>query len=184
MHTCFCLIPMVGIKPCTAYLKNPFHDGGRAMNVFKTDARSGIIFIALLTAMIILGGCSSVKYIYDPGTDFSGLKSYAWTSASGLGRQQSLVVANVQFVGDQVLGKKGFNKTSENPDLLISIDPEYEISTYNDGYQLQSLTLNIYRRESKAPIWRGTAPGYINTHADSSDLQNAVRDVLAKFPPK
>jgi hypothetical protein len=153
------------------------------MNVFKIDARSGIIFVALLTAMIVLVGCSSIKYIYDPGTNFSGLNSYAWTSASGLGRQQSLVVANVQFVGDQVLGQKGFKKTSENPDLLISIDPEYEISTFNNGYQLQSLTLNIYRRESKEPIWRGTAPGYINTDAASNELQNAVRDVLAKFPP-
>jgi hypothetical protein len=154
------------------------------MNVFKTTARSGIIFVALLTAMIILEGCSNVKYIYDPGTDFSGFKSYAWTSSSGLGRQQSLVAANIQFVGDQVLGQKGFKKTSENPDLLVSIDPGYEISTFNDGYQLQSLTLNIYRRESKEPIWRGTAPGYINTHADSNDLNNAVRDILAKFPPK
>ena len=152
------------------------------MNVFKTDARSGFIFVALLTAMIILGGCSSVKYIYDPGTDFSGLKSYAWTSASSLGRRQSLVVANVQFVADHVLEQKGFKKTSEKPDLLISTEIDYE--TLYDGYQLRMLTLNIYRRESKELIWRGTAPGNINTDAASNDLRNAVQDVLAKFPPK
>jgi len=158
------------------------------MNVFKTDARSGFIFVALLTAMIILGGCYGgygAKYIYDPATSFSGLKSYAWTPASLMGRKESLVVANVQFVADQVLEQKGFKKTLENPDLLISIVNEYEIGTYyNDGYQIRMLTLNIYRRESKELIWRGTAPGYINTDAASNDLQNAVRDVLAKFPPK
>jgi hypothetical protein len=165
--------------------ENLFHDGGRDMNVFKTDARSGFIFVALLTSMIILGGCSGgVKYIYDPGTSFSGLNSYAWTTASGLGRQQSLVVTNIQFFADQVLEQKGFKKTSEKPDLLISTDNEYEISTYDDGYQLRMMNLNIYRRESKELIWRGTAPGYINTDAASNDLKNAVQDVLAKFPPK
>jgi hypothetical protein len=154
------------------------------MSVFS-DARSGFIFAALLAAMTILGGCYGAKYIYDPGTSFSGLKSYAWTPASSMGRKESLVVANVQFVADQVLEQKGFKKTLENPDLLISVENEYEIGTYyNDGYQIRSLTLKIYRRESKELIWRGTAPGTINTDAASNDLKSAVQDVLAKFPPK
>ena len=154
------------------------------MSVFS-DARSGFIFVALLAAMIILGGCYGVKYIYDPGTNFSELKSYAWTPASHMGRKESLVVANVQFVADQVLEQKGFKKTLENPDLLISIENEYEIGTYNnDGYQRRMLTLKIYRRESKELIWQGTAPGAINTDAASNDLKKAVQDVLANFPPK
>jgi hypothetical protein len=155
------------------------------MNILKTVARSKFIFVALLTAMIILGGCSTVKYIYDPGTSFSGLNSYAWTRTSSLGRQESLTVTNIKFFADQILQQKGFKKTSEKPDLLISIDNEYEINTFNNsGYQLQMLTLNIYRAESNQLIWRGTAPGYINTDAASSDLKNAVSDILAKFPPK
>jgi hypothetical protein len=158
------------------------------MNVFKTDARSGFILVALITAMIILGGCHGgygAKYIYDPGTSFSELKSYAWTNtASGLGRKESLVATNVRFVADQLLEQKGFKKTSENPDLLISMETESEIGIYNDGYQLVMLTLNIYRRASTELIWRGTSPGAINTDAASDDLQKAVRDILAKFPPK
>ncbi len=154
------------------------------MNVFKTDARSGFIFLALLTAIIILGGCysSGVKYIYNPGTSFSGLNSYAWTPVSDRGRQASLVVTNIQFVADQVLAQKGFKKTSSTPDLLISIDNEYD--AFSDVYQLRMMTLNIYQRESNELIWRGTAPGNINTDAASNDLKNAVWDVLAKFPPK
>jgi hypothetical protein len=152
---------------------------------FFSDARSGFIFVALLAAMIILGGCyGGAKSIYDPGTNFSGLKSYAWTPASHMGRKESLVVANVQFVADQVLEQKGFKKTLENPDLLISIEDEYEIGTYYGSYQLRMLTLKIYQRESKELIWRGTAPGAINTDAASNDLKNAVQDILAKFPPK
>jgi hypothetical protein len=153
------------------------------MSVFKTDARSGFIFVALLTAMIILGGCSGVKYIYNPGTTFSGLNSYAWIPASGAG-QEPLVVTNVQFIADQVLEKKGFKKTASMPNLLISIDNGYERSPYYDGYQLRMLSLNIFRGENKELIWRGTAPYDINTDADSSDLENAVQDILAKFPPK
>jgi hypothetical protein len=135
--------------------------------------------------MIILGGCySGVKYIYDPSTSFSGLNSYAWpsTSSGQLGLHEPLVVTNVQFIADQILAQKGFKKTSEKPDLLISTEIEYE--TLNDRYQLRMLTLNIYRRESKELIWRGTAPGNINTDAASNDLKNAVRDILSKFPPK
>ena len=154
------------------------------MNVSKTNARSGFILVVFLTAIIILGGCySGVKYIYDPGTSFTGLNSYAWATVSGqLGQHEPLVVTNVQFIADQVLEQKGFKKTSEKPDLLISTEIEYE--TLNDRYQLRMLNLNIYRRESKELIWRGTAPGNINTDAASNDLRNAVRDILAKFPPK
>jgi hypothetical protein len=149
-----------------------------------SSARSGFVFVALLAAAV-LGGCSSTKYIYDPGTDFSGFKSYAWASASAMGRRESLVAANVQFFADQVLEQNWIKKTSENPDLLIAIDTEYELGSYsNDGYQLRMLTLKIYQRESKEIIWRGTAPGTINTDAASSDLKSAVQSVLAKFPPK
>jgi hypothetical protein len=153
---------------------------------FFSDARSGFIFVALLAAMIILGGCyGGAKSIHDPVTNFSGLKSYAWTPASYMGRKESLVVANVQFIADQILEQKGFKKTLENPDLLISIENGYDMGTYyNDGYQLQRLTLKIHRRESKELIWQGTAPGDINTDAASNDLKNAVQDILAKFPPK
>jgi hypothetical protein len=152
---------------------------------FFSNARSGFTFVALLAAMIILGGCYGTKYIYDPGTNFSGLKSYEWTpAASHMGRTETLVVANVQFVADQILEQKGFKKTSEKPDLLISIEDEYEIGTYYGGYKLRTLTLKIFRRDSKELIWRGTAPGTINTDAASNDLKNAVQDILANFPPK
>jgi len=150
-----------------------------------SSARSGFVFVALLALASILGGCSSTKYIYDPGTNFSGFKSYAWASASIMGRRESLVAANVQFFADQILDQKGIKKTAENPDLLIAIDTEYELGSYsNDGYQLRMLTLKIYQRDSKEIIWRGTAPGTINTDAASGDLKSAVQSVLAKFPPK
>ena len=150
-----------------------------------SNARAGFVFAALLASMTILGGCSGTKYIYDPATNFSGFKTYAWTPASYIGRRESLVAANVQFVADRVLEQKGIKKTSENPDLLIAIETEYELGSYsNDGYQLRTLTLKIYQRETKEIIWRGTAPGTINTDAASGDLKSAVESVLSKFPPK
>jgi hypothetical protein len=180
----FCLIP--DGRHETLYSlseENPFHDGGRGMKVFKTDARYGFIFVALFTAMVILGcySASGVKYIYDPRTSFSGLNSYAWTTP---GQQESLVVTNVKFAADQILEQKGFKKTSENPDLLISINYTDASAYYNEGYLLSMLSLNIYRRESKELIWRGTASVDIRTDSASSDLKNAVWDILAKFPPK
>ena len=49
------------------------------------------------------------------------------------------VVAKVQFVADQVLEQKGLKKTSSMSDLLISIDTDYELSTFYGGYQLRML---------------------------------------------
>jgi len=117
---------------------------------------------------------------------FVGLKSYKWDPSSPPPRQFSLVEANVQFIADQVLDKKGFNKSSGKPDFMISINYEYEIENYHYqyGYQLRMLTLNIYRVDNKELIWQGTAEGTINSDATSRDLKIAVQDILSTFPPK
>lgn len=153
------------------------------MNIFKAETPHRFIFAILFAVVIISMGCAGIKYSYDPRTSFSGLKSYTWTVSSLSFWKNPLVEVNVQFVADQVLEEKGFKKTSEKPDLLISIDYESAISRY-DVYELRMLTLDIYLVETKKLIWRGTALGTINTDAASSDLKEAVRGILAKLPPK
>jgi hypothetical protein len=139
-----------------------------------------------MTALV--AGCCATKinYSYDLGMSFVGLKSYKWEPSSASARHFSLVESNVRFIADQLLDKKGFNKSSEKPDFMISINYDYEIGSYYCQYgpQLRMLTLNIYRVESKDLIWQGTAMGAINTDATSSDLKIAVQDILSKFPPK
>jgi hypothetical protein len=157
------------------------------MRVCKAEARFVLMIIAVvLTALVAWGCAAKINYSYDLGMSFGGLKSYKWGPSSAPARQFSLVESNVQFIADQILDKKGFNKASEKPDFMLSINYDYDIGSYpyQYGSQLRMLTLNIYRVESKELIWQGTASGAINTDAASSDLKIAVQDILSKFPPK
>lgn len=157
------------------------------MRVCKAETRFVLMIIAVvLTALVAWGCATKINYSYDLGMSFVGLKSYKWGPPSAPARQFSLVESNVQFIADWVLGKKGFNKSSEKPDFMISINYDYDIGSYHYQYrpQLCMLTLNIYRMDNNKLIWQGTKLGAINTDKSSSDLKKAVEDILSKFPPK
>ena len=154
------------------------------MRGLHTITRLGFIFTILLAAGGILAGCATaINYSFDPAASFTGLKAYNWTTAGSLGQTSDLVVKNVQYPADQVLEKKGFKKTAENPDMLISVSYENEIGINQYGYQLRMLTLGIQKADGKQLIWRGTAAGTINADAASGDLKSAVEGVLKGFPP-
>jgi hypothetical protein len=152
-------------------------------------AKNLLLAVAAFLSLLILGGCTSVKYSYDTGMGFSGLKTYMWSpSAAAYGGRDPLIDTNVQVLGDQLLGQKGFTKVGEKPDLLISIYYESDTAYYsNRDYKIQLLTLNIYNAEKGELIWRGTASpriGSINTDASFGDLKGVVKDILSHFPPQ
>ena len=90
------------------------------MRGLKTTARLGSIFTVLLAAGVILAGCATgFNYSFDPAASYTGLKSYSWVTTGTMGQTSDLVVKNVQYQADQILEKKGFRKTAENPDTLV-----------------------------------------------------------------
>lgn len=147
------------------------------------ERRNLVLAVILFTAVLSLVGCTSIKYSYNAGTGFPGLRSYGWAPSSVIyGEPDSLLEVNVKVFADQFLGQKGFTKVAEKPDLLILINYERE-----SGYELRMLTLNIYKSETKELIWRGTASasiGNISTDAASGDLRRAVQGILSKLPVK
>ena len=148
-----------------------------------------VLAVTVLLPLLLVEGCTCVKYSYDTGTDFSGLKTYMWAPSSvGPGDRDPLLERNVQVLSDQLLGQKGFSKVQEKPDLLISIYYESDTAYYsNRDYKIQLLTLNIYNAEKGELIWRGTASpriGSINTDASFGDLKGVVKDILSHFPPQ
>ena len=155
------------------------------MHGLKTTARLGSIITVLLAASFMLAGCAAtINYTFDPTASFAGLKTYTWTTAGTLGQTSDLVVKNVQYLADQVLEKKGFSKTTENPDMLIWVNYENEIGINQYGYQLRMLTLGIQKAGGKQLLWQGSATGTINADAASGDLKKGVDGMLANFPPK
>jgi hypothetical protein len=155
------------------------------MGIFKAEARFGLV-LAVVLGVLIMGGCATkgIKYSYDIGTSFSGLNRYQWEPSSAPYRQDPLLEANVRFLTDQILARKGFNRTADKPDLLVSTSYEHEVTVTEYSYQLRMITLNIYKSENKELIWQGTAFGPISTDAASEDLRRAVQDVLSNFPPR
>jgi hypothetical protein len=81
--------------------------------------------------------------------------------------------------------KKGnsiiFFQKEDKADLLIWMSYEYGYRGYS--YKLRMLTLTISRADNKAPVWRGTAAGDSRTDVASGEIEKAVEEILANFPP-
>jgi hypothetical protein len=145
------------------------------------------VLAAIVAPLTILigGGCAkAINHSYDPTTNFGPLKSYVWAPGSATYSQNSLVEANVQFLADAILEKKGFSRATATPDFVILVKLENYPVGSSEGYELRILDLNVYRPDGRTLIWRGTASGSISTDAASGDLSNAVQGILAAFPPK
>jgi Domain of unknown function (DUF4136) len=169
--------------------------------------RKGILALlaTVLWSVLILVGCApAIKYSYDMKTSFSEPKRYTWAKSSATNGNDPLLETNVQVLADQVLAQKGFTRTSENPDLILSMSYEFDSGIYQDSYRLQTLSLYVYLIQQamlspsdmpkttstykrNAPegtelVWRGTASDTIKTDAASDDLKHAVQGILSNFP--
>jgi len=154
------------------------------MHIGRIKGKSVVMITAVvLTALMTWGCAGKINHIYDLSTKFGGLRSYNWGPSSAPAQQFALVESNVQYLTDRVLMRKGFVKTSEKPDFMISINYDYDIDSYGYGSTLQMLTLKMYTPENKKLIWQGTASGANRTDKDSRDLKKTVERILAKFPP-
>jgi hypothetical protein len=152
------------------------------MGLKKTGFRFGAV-AAVILAIVIISGCgTAIKYSYEPRTSFPGLKTYQWAKATQGYRQDPLLEANVRFLADGDLEKKGLTLKTDKADLLVWMGYEFDYNNYD--YKLRMLTLNISRTDNNEPVWRGTATGDIRTDAASGDLKKVVEEILDKFPPQ
>ena len=148
------------------------------MSGLKTTARWGSLFTVLLAAGVILAGCATgFNYSFDPAAGYTGLKSYNWVRPGTMGQTSDLVVKNFQYQADQVLEKKGFRKTAENPEhaaLGHATKTRSASTDKGDVRQLRMLALDI-RRRTTSTVPRGTGNGNTSMPMTASnDLENAV----------
>jgi hypothetical protein len=168
-----------------------------------------LTFITLIAA-ILLVGCStiSVNQDYDPGYDFSKLKTFGFIPISP---EAGIDQLNANRFGDAIkneLTAKGYT-VSEKADFGVAIlfgkQTKTNITSYGYGYgpywgryggttnidvsqyDEGTLIIDIIDMTKKELVWRGTGTGGLNPNATveerTANINNAVAQILAQFPP-
>lgn len=165
-------------------------------------------FLILCTTALALS-CSpvSVSQDYDPQTNFSNLKNFAWLPIPRKAEVNQLVAKRIQNAVTRELGSKGLLENSMNPDFLIAMhgttkekleiqdwgyssrraaywgDRDISINQYTEG----TLILDFVDAKSKQLLWRGVATGTVDPNATpekrTKRINEGVAQLLAKFPP-
>ena len=140
--------------------------------------------IALITVMLLLGGCASsvtsdivVKAEADPTIKFSGYKTYAWLGSASIvydpnGKWEPPEFdadSEIKFLIDGELRKRGMSEDSANPSLVVvfaagidmaamreEVDPNSNISALQNVPQ-GALTVVLIDSLTGLAIWGGVA---------------------------
>ena len=168
------------------------------------------VFIIVL---MLLTGCASaptkdiqVDAQADPKTNFSGYKTYAWLGAAAIVNDphgqweppQFDSDAEIMFLIDRELRKRGMSKNTADPDLVIAfaagIDMEaleLKVDTETKMDMLKNvpqggLVVVLVDSESGFVIWIGAATAEVQESPDTQTvkarLEYAVTQMLKKLP--
>ena len=174
-----------------------------------------MIRIGWVVALPLLAACSgiSVSHDYDPQTDFSPLRTYAWHVAPpGTPAMDSLTQQRIVRAVDDALAAKGFRKTDDpNPDFKVhamasiqqriqtqpvSVGVGYgwrhgyataatgtEVTSYDEG----TLIVDVVSSSSKSLVWRGPSRAAVDPDRTPEQREAKIREaafkIIEKFPP-
>ena len=160
------------------------------------------LFIAAAVA------CSTLKTSadYDPSTDFSGYKTWAWHEGS---IKDAIWSKRIQAALESELSKRGLTRNEANPDLWVAVhvrlSKETQVTTtggYGYGYRWRggvstakveqipvgALIVDMVDANQKELVWRGMASDTLNPEKSPEEKDKALREALAKmfenYPPR
>lgn len=182
--------------------------------------REGGVRMKMKTFPILLLACSvvwvtacstlsvSVSTTFEPGTDFSRFKTFAWMpkTADSDSVQETVVAATVgHLIVDDVektLTARGYKKiTSGTPDFYLAYRGYVQekvvpkVTPYMCGERVcgqdissetvkqGTLILDVIQADSKQVVWRGTAVGMTDPSQREKLIAEAVQQLFKKFPP-
>jgi hypothetical protein len=167
-----------------------------------------LLFLALLAA-----ACASavtkdiqIEAEADPKANFKGYKSYAWLGSAAIvfdsvGQwepPQFDADAEITFLIDRELRKRGIVESSVNPDMLVAfaagidmdsleikVDPKSEIATLENVPQ-GALVIALVDAETGVAIWAGLATADVQQQPSQETVKKrldyAVTSMLKKLP--
>ena len=172
--------------------------------------RLPLVAAAALAATLACAGKPTVNFAYDHAASFQGLKTYAWFDDPNFQMPGGNSIVDGQFVDKRVraavekeLGKQGYTKSesgeadiyvsySTNPAGVVSQDKfgryAWWSPTYVGGtkYRKEGSLVLVIRDKSHKLVWRGFKQAILGTNPEAlgRDIDDAVDDLLSKFPPK
>jgi hypothetical protein len=166
--------------------------------------------------LLIAAGCAGsleVDYDYDPGADFSKLRTFGWLPRNPESGAQQLRVKRIQSAVTTQLQAKGL-KPADNPDFLIGMQVSgrtTESGSVGVGASVGipvgrgtvsvgggrrkpiektegTLILDFVSPADKSLLWHGSATGTVHPDATPEEqeqrINQAVGEMLQNFPPR
>jgi len=172
-----------------------------------------IRLLSLLTVLLLVTGCAtsvtkdiSVDADADPKTNFSAYNSYAWLGSAAIVYDEAGkweppnfdADAEVKFLIDRELRKRGMVEDSVNPDMIVifaagidmdamqyKVDPQSDIDLL-ENIPLGALSVVLIDANTEIVIWAGLATAEIqqdpSTEVVKKRLDYAVTQMLKELP--
>ncbi len=183
-------------------VESRFEPIDRGASMPKAIKTAGIFLV------ILLGSCTSVptKDINvdaeaDPKASFSGFKTYAWFAAAQIlhdpeGQWEPRDVdidAEVQFIINSELRKRGMSEVSNNPDMLVAYAAGVDMTTLGlkqDPATKQELLANIPKAalvialidaDTGYVIWIAEATGEVQEQADAATVRTRLEYAIGEM---
>ena len=169
--------------------------------------------LVLTAVLLLLAGCASsvtndimVDAEADPKASFSGYTSYTWLGSAAIvydpeGKwemPQFDADAEIKFLIDRELRKRGMNEDSVNPDLIVAfaagidmssmeidIDPKSNLTTL-ENVPLGALTVILVDADTGVAIWAGIASAEVQQSPSQETIKKrlefAVTSMFGKLP--
>ena len=141
---------------------------------------------------------------YDPGFDFSKIKTYSWVKNPQMTQNDELFDKHFRTAMDKQLAAKGYNTTESNPDFLIAYhgDVQSKVDVTNWGYRYPgwyggtevyqyeegTLIVDFVDPSSNNLIYRSTLKAEMDRRSTDFEkrqkrINEAVQKILKSFPP-
>jgi hypothetical protein len=167
--------------------------------------------ILIVLSMLIVMACTHTSDIkaksgYDASVDFSKLSTYVWHKAAGVLNDPNGVwiptdldvKSELTWLVDKELGKRGFTKIKENPDvfvvmgIVVDMENQEALVKYREGIETLftlpkgALFISLVDAKSNKVIWAGEAESQIKNNTDHEKIKkrlaNAVSKIFKDFP--
>ena len=178
--------------------------------------RSAVPLLFACSLLLLAAGCATsleVDYDYDPGADFSRLRTFGWLPRNPESGAQQLRVKRIQSAVNSRLQAKGL-KPADNPDFLIGMQVSgrtTESGSVGVGASVGipvgrgtvsvgggrrkpiektegTLILDFVSPTDRSLLWHGSATGTVHPDATPEEqeqrINQAVGEMLENFPPR